>query len=99
MLDEYEEADVAPIDIKGSFHMPTTTLNDVTQIKYRFQNSLASFVCLSTILQENMIVLEWSLIITLIRECWKGMRTLIFCHGGKIMVSSILLYKEFQKIF
>jgi len=34
---------VASIDIKGSFHMPTTILNDVAQIKYRFQNSLASF--------------------------------------------------------
>ena len=43
LLDEYEDANVAPMDNEGSSHMPTTTSNDVAQIKYRFQNSLASF--------------------------------------------------------
>ena len=31
------------MDNEGSSHMPKTTSNDVAQIKYRFQNSLASF--------------------------------------------------------
>ena len=43
MLDEYGDANGSPMDNEGSSHMPTTTSNDVAQIKYRFQNSFASF--------------------------------------------------------
>ncbi|KAK9999102.1 hypothetical protein SO802_018705 [Lithocarpus litseifolius] len=43
LLDEYRDADGFPMDNEGSSHMPITTSNDVAQIKYRFQNSLASF--------------------------------------------------------
>ena len=43
MLDEYGDANGSPMDNEESSHMPTTTSNDVAQIKYRFQNSFASF--------------------------------------------------------
>ena len=43
LLDEYRDTDGFPMDNEGSSHMPITTSNDVAQIKYRFQNSLATF--------------------------------------------------------
>jgi len=43
LLDEYGDANGSLMDNEGSSHMPTTTSNDVAQIKYRFQNSFASF--------------------------------------------------------
>ena len=43
LLDEYEDLDESPIDNEGSSHVPTSTSNDVAQIKYRFLNSMSSF--------------------------------------------------------
>ena len=43
LLDEYEDVDESPIDNEGSSHVPTSTSNDVAQIKYRFLNSMSSF--------------------------------------------------------
>ena len=45
------------------------------------------------VLQRNIGVLEWNLIISLMRECWRGVKNLIFWHDGKVMVSSILLQR------
>ena len=35
LLDEYGDVDESPVGNKGSSHIPTSTSNDVAQIKYR----------------------------------------------------------------
>ena len=36
LLDKYGDVDKSPIDNEGSSYIPTSTSNDVAQIKYRF---------------------------------------------------------------
>ena len=51
LLDNYGDVDKSPVDNERSFHMPTSTSNDVAQIKYRFKAQCHLLICLSTTLQ------------------------------------------------
>ena len=72
MLNEYGDADVTPMDNEGISHdMPKLLQMMCYKLNIGSKTPLHLLICLSTILQvvqENMGVIEWNLIITLMRE-------------------------------
>ena len=70
LLDEYGYVDESLVDNEGSSHMPASTSNQVAQMKFRLSEAISSFdLFVNNSSQRNMGVLEWNLIISLMREC------------------------------
>ena len=101
LLDEYGDVDESPIDNERKSHMPASTSNYVAQMKCRLNGAMSSFDLFvnnssnSSKKHENTRIKFDHFI----DEGVLKRKTLIFWHGGKVMVSSILLYKELQGIF
>ena len=101
LFDEYGDIDESTVDNEGSSHMPASTSNYVAQMKCRLSRAMSSFDLFvnnssnSSKKHENTRIKFDHFI----DEGVLKRKTLIFWHGGKVMVSSILLYKELQGIF
>ena len=95
------EVDESPVDNNRSSHMLASTSNDVAQMKCRLNGAMSSFDLFANNSSNSSKKHESTRMKFdhFIDEGVLKRKTLIFWHGGKLMVSSILLYKEMQWIF
>ena len=102
LLDEYGDLDESPVDNEESSHMLASTSNDVAQMKCRLSGAMSSFDLFvnnssSTSKKHWSARMEFDHFID--ERVLKMNEDFNILHGGKVMVSSILLYKRLQEIF
>ena len=72
LLDEYGDIDEPSVDNEGSSDIPVSSSSPVAQMKFRLSGAMSSFdlfVNNSSSSSKKHGVLEWNLIISLMREC------------------------------
>ena len=96
LLNDYRDVDEFPVDNEGRSQMPASTSNDVAQIKHRLSGAFSFFDLFvnnssSTSKKHWSARMEFDHFID--ERVLKMNEDFDILHGGKVMVSSILLYE------